>query len=113
MYGTSFDHCLHNLSKILQRCEQMNLVLNWKRCHFLVQDGLILGHIVSNKGIEVEKAMVKVIEKLPPPTSVKGVMSFLRHIGFYQQFAKEFLKITKPLTNCLSTMCLLILMTSV
>ena len=69
VYVTTFDHCLKNLSKALQRCKDMNLVLNWKTCHFMVQKGVVLGHIVSNKGIEVDKAKVKVIEKLPPPTS--------------------------------------------
>jgi len=99
VYGTTFDHCLKNLSKVLQSCEDMNLVLNWEKCHFMVQEGVILGHIVSNKGIEVDKAKVEVIEKLPPPTSVKGVRSFLGHVGFYRQFIKDFSKIAKPLTN--------------
>ena len=79
----------------------MNLVLNWEKCHFMVQEGVVLGHIVSNKGIEVDKAKVEVIEKLPPPTSVKGVRSFLGHVGFYRRFIKDFLKIAKPLTQFL------------
>ena len=77
VYGTTFHHCLKNLSKVLQRCEDMNLVLNWEKCHFMVQEEVVIGHIVSNKGIEVEKAKVEVIEKLPPPTLVKGVKSFV------------------------------------
>jgi len=64
MYGTTFNHCLNNLSKVLQRREDMNLVLNWKKCHFMVQEGVVLAHIVSNKGIEVVKAKVEEIEKL-------------------------------------------------
>ena len=67
----------------------------------MVQEGVVLSHIVSNKGIEVDKAKVKVIEKLPPPTSVKGVRSFLRHVGFYRRFIKDFSKIAKPLTHLL------------
>jgi len=101
VYGITFDHCLKNLSKVLQKCEDMNLVLNWKKCHFMIQGGVVLGHIVSNKGIKVDKAKVKVIEKLPPPTSVKGVRSFLGHVGFYRRFIKDFSKIVKPLTHLL------------
>ena len=65
----------------------------------MVQERVVLGHIVSNKGIEVDKAEVELIEKLPPLTSVKGVRSFLEHIGFYQRFIKDFSKIAKPLTH--------------
>jgi len=83
VYGTTYDHCLYNLSKVLQRYEDVNLVLNWEKGHFMVQEGVVLGHVVSNRGIEVNKAKVDVIEKLPPPTSVKGVRSFLGHVGFY------------------------------
>ena len=61
----------------------MNLVLNWEKCHFMVQEGVVLGYVVYNRGIEVNKAKVEVIKKLPPPTSVKGVRSFPRHVNFY------------------------------
>jgi len=69
-YGATYDHCLDNFSKVLQRWEDVNLVLNWAKCHFMVQEGLVLGDVVSNKGIDVNKAKVEVIEKLPPPTYV-------------------------------------------
>jgi len=65
----------------------------------MVQEGVVIGHIISNKGIEADKEKVEVIEKLPPPTSVKGVRSFLGHVGFYQWFMKDFSKITKQLTH--------------
>jgi len=81
VYGVTYDQCLNNSSKVLQRCKDVNLVLNRKKCHFMVQEGVILGHVVSNKFIEVDKAKVEVIEKLPPPTSLKGVRSFLGHVG--------------------------------
>ena len=97
IYGSSFDACLDNLTKVLQRCEEINLVINWEKCHFMVTKGVVLGHIVSEKGIEVDKAKIEVIEKLPPPTSVKGIRSFLGHAGFYRRFIKDFSKITKPL----------------
>jgi len=56
--------------------------------------GVVLGHIVPNKGIEVDKETVEVTKNLPPPTLVKGVRSFLEHVSFYWQFARDFLKIT-------------------
>ena len=55
MSGTSFDHCLHNLSQVLQICKDMNLVLNWENCHFMIQKGVALGHIVSNKALRLTK----------------------------------------------------------
>ena len=55
VYGTSFDHCLHNLNKKFRRCEETNLVLNWEKCHFMVNEGIVLGHKISESGIEVDK----------------------------------------------------------
>ena len=102
MYGYSFNACLDNISKVLQRCEETNLVLNWGKCHFIVTQGVVLRHKVSENGIEVDKAKIKVIEKLPPPTSIKGIRSVLGHARFYCCFIKDFSKIAKPLTNFLA-----------
>ena len=99
--GLSFDDCLENLRAVLRRCEETNLVLNWEKCHFMVREGIVLGHKISVRGIEVDIAKVEVIEKLPPPTSVKGIRSFLGHVGFYRRFIKDFYKIAKPLSNLL------------
>ncbi|KAL0303945.1 UNVERIFIED_CONTAM: Retrovirus-related Pol polyprotein from transposon.6 [Sesamum radiatum] len=71
VYASSFNACLVNLGKVLQRCEETNLVLNWEKCHFMVKEGIVLGHKVSYRGIEVDKAKVDLIAKLPPPQSVK------------------------------------------
>ncbi|GJV41181.1 hypothetical protein Tco_1419621 [Tanacetum coccineum] len=60
-----------------------NLVLNWEKCHFIVKEGIVLGHKVSGACLEVDKAKIDVISKLPPPTNVKGIRSFLGHAGFY------------------------------
>ena len=73
VYGTTFDHCLENLDKVLQRCQEKDLILNWEKCHFMVHEGIVLGHLVSERGIEVDKAKIEVIERLPPPTNVKGM----------------------------------------
>ena len=68
----------------------------------MVQQGVVLGHIISNRGIEVDKAKVEVIAKLPPPTNVKGVRSFLEHASFYKRFVQNFSKIAQPLTKLLA-----------
>ena len=94
VFGKTFDSCLENLRKVLQRCIETNLVLNWEKCHFMVKEGIVLGHKISEKGIEVDKAKIEVIEKLEPPTSLKGIRSFLGHAGFYRRFIKDFSKIS-------------------
>ena len=101
VYGQSFEECLENLERVLERCVKVNLVLNWEKCHFMVQEGIVLGHIISNRGIEVDKAKIEVIENLQPPKTVREVRSFLGHAGFYRRFIKDFSKITKPLTELL------------
>src|ERR1051325_5789167 len=99
--GQSFEGCLSNLENVLERCVKVNLVLNWEKCHFMVREGIILGHVISNKGIEVDKAKIEVIKELQPPKTVREIRSFLGHAGFYRRFIKDFSKITKPLTSLL------------
>ncbi|GJX47283.1 reverse transcriptase domain-containing protein [Tanacetum coccineum] len=101
VFGNSFNHCLGNLDKMLARCEETNLVLNWEKFHFMGNEGIVLGHKISRKGIEVDRAKIDVIAKLPYPTNVKGVRSFLGHAGFYRRFIKDFSMISKPMTQLL------------
>ena len=70
VYGESFDECLIHLGTVLHRCIEKNLVLNWEKCHFMVKQGIV-GHVISEKGIEVDKAKIELISKLPSPTNVK------------------------------------------
>ncbi|GJU60918.1 reverse transcriptase domain-containing protein [Tanacetum coccineum] len=101
VFGDSFDKCLNNLDKMLQRCKDAHHVLNWKKCHFMVKEGIVLGHKVFGAGLEVDKAKINLILKLPPPTNIKGVRSFLGHVSFYRRFIKYFSKIARPLTKLL------------
>jgi len=67
----------------------------------MVKEGIVLGYKVSQKGLEVDKAKIEVIEKLPLPISVKGVRSFLGHASFYRRFIKDFSKIAHPICKLL------------
>ncbi|GKC67541.1 reverse transcriptase domain-containing protein [Tanacetum coccineum] len=101
VFGDSFSSYLSHLDKMLKQCKDTNLVLNWEKCHFMVKEGIILGYKISKSGIEVDKAKVDVIAKLPHPTFVKGVQSFLGHAGFYRRFIQAFSKIARPITHLL------------
>nr|GEW39191.1 reverse transcriptase domain-containing protein [Tanacetum cinerariifolium] len=101
VFRNSFQTCLSHLEKMLKRCEDTNLCLNWEKSHFIVKEGIVLGHKISKNGIEVDKAKVDVIAKLPHPTTVKGIHGFLGHVGFYRRFIKDFSKIARPMTRLL------------
>nr|GEZ60287.1 reverse transcriptase domain-containing protein [Tanacetum cinerariifolium] len=83
VFGNSFKTCLNNLDKMLQRCKDAHLILNWEKCHFMVKEGIVLGHKVSSAGLKVDKAKIDRISKLPPPANIKA----LRHL-FKKQDAK-------------------------
>ncbi|RDY06040.1 Retrovirus-related Pol polyprotein, partial [Mucuna pruriens] len=101
VYADSFDACQDNLSKVLTRCIDTNLLLNFEKCHFMVIEGIVLGHLVSNKGIEVDKSKIDIITSLQNPDSVREVRSFLGHAGFYRRFIKNFSKLALPLSKLL------------
>ncbi|CAM8969262.1 unnamed protein product [Rhodiola kirilowii] len=101
IYGSTFDACLDNLSTVLARCVSMNLVLNYKKCHFMITHGVVLGHVVSQEGIEVDKSKIDLIMTLPYPSTVRDIQSFLGHAGFYRRFIKDFSKKALPLSTLL------------
>nr|GEY96714.1 reverse transcriptase domain-containing protein [Tanacetum cinerariifolium] len=101
VFENSFQGCLSHLDRMLKRCEDTNLCLNWEKSHFMVKEGIVLGYKISKQRIEVDKAKVDVITKLPHPTTVKGIRSFLGHAGFYRRFIKDFSKIARPMTRLL------------
>nr|GEU52538.1 reverse transcriptase domain-containing protein [Tanacetum cinerariifolium] len=101
VFGDSFSSCLSHLDTMLQRCEDTNLVLNWEKSHFMVKEGIVLGHKILKNGLEVDRAKVNVIAKLPHPMTIKGVRSFLGHVDFYRRFIQDLSKIARPMTHLL------------
>ena len=79
LYGSSFEQCLHNLGTVFKRCQDKNLALNWEKCHSMVTKGIVLGHMISAVGLEVDQAKVSIIRNLMPTTAVKGIRRFLGH----------------------------------
>ena len=101
IYGSIFEHSLKNLETVLQSCQDKNLALNRKKCHFMVTKGIVLGHKIYAAGLEVDQAKVSVIETLMPPKTIKGIRSFLGHARFYRRFIKDFSNISGPLCKLL------------
>nr|GEZ34407.1 reverse transcriptase domain-containing protein [Tanacetum cinerariifolium] len=101
VFRNYFQTRLSHLERMLKRCEDINLCLNWEKSHFMVKEGIVLGHKIFKNGIEVDKAKVDVIAKLPHPTTVKGIRSFLGHASFYRRFIQGFSKIARPMTRLL------------
>nr|GEU92599.1 reverse transcriptase domain-containing protein [Tanacetum cinerariifolium] len=101
VFGDSFSSCLSHLDIMLQRCEDTNLVLNWEKCHFMVKEGIVLGHKISKNRLEVDRSKVDVIANLPYLMTIKGVRSFLGHAVFYRRFIQDFSKIARTMTHLL------------
>ena len=76
-------------------------MLNWEKCHFMVTQGIVLGHIISAEGFQVDRAKINLIFGLPVPKSVRDICSFLGHTGFYRRFIKDFSAISHPLSHLL------------
>nr|GEZ24414.1 reverse transcriptase domain-containing protein [Tanacetum cinerariifolium] len=101
VFGNSFENCLSRLDKMLQWCEDTNLCLNWEKSHFMVKEGIVLGHKISKNEIEVDKAKINVIANYLIPPLSKVFWSFLDHAGFYRRFIQDFSKISLPMTHLL------------
>ena len=101
VYGSSFDYYLKILETLLQRCQDKNLALNWEKCHFMVTEGIVLGHKISAARLEVDQAKVYIIKTLLPPTTIKRIRIFLGHAEFYRRFIRDFSKISRPLCKLL------------
>ena len=98
-FGNDFESCLAHVTKIHEVCVRKRLVLGWEKSHFMVREGVVLGHIVSGKGLEVDKAKIELIQNLPLTSTVKDLRSFLGHVGFYRRLIQDFAKVSKPLTT--------------
>ena len=102
VYGDTFDKCLENLSLVLKRCSETNLILKYENCYFIVEQVIVLGYVVSSRGLEVDKDKIDVISLMSYPLCVREVCFFLGHVGFYRCFIKDFSKITTLLCKLLA-----------
>jgi hypothetical protein len=90
VYNNTFDKCLYNLDQVLQECRKAKLVLNWERCCFMIGEGKVFEHKISEKVIEIDKSGLEPLKELPKPRDVKGLQKFVGHDGFYRRFIKNF-----------------------
>ena len=101
VYGETFKEALDNLVKVMKRWQEANLALSHKKCRMMFTKGVVLGHIISQAGIEVDPAKVSVISNLSPPKNQIEVRNFLGHAGYYRRFIKDFTKLATPLFKLL------------
>nr|GEY22887.1 reverse transcriptase domain-containing protein [Tanacetum cinerariifolium] len=99
VFENSFDCCLAYLDRMLVRCEETNFMLNWENCHFMVKEEIVLGHKIFRAGIEVDRAKINVIAKLPYPTNVKGLLIKDAKFDFFNNCKKAFNILKEKLTT--------------
>ena len=96
-YGCDFQEALSNLGKVLDKCIEMNLSLSLEKCEFLMTEGTVLGHAISQQGLQVDPNKIAIIQRVPPPQKERDVRSFLGLAGYYRRFIKDFSKLASPL----------------
>ena len=97
IHGNTFEVARDNLEKVLKRCIDTNLSLSHEKCHMLMIEGIVLGHLISSKGIQVDPKKIQTIQDLPTLVTQKDVRSFLGHARYYRRFIRNFNKIASPL----------------
>ena len=100
-YGSNFQEALTNLRKILAKGIEMNLSLSPDKCEFLMTEGTVIGHTISQQGLQVDPNKIAIIQRVPPPQKVRDVQSFLGLAGYYRRFIKDFSKLASPLFGLL------------
>ena len=97
VYGNNFEESLQNLEKVLIRCQETNLALSYEKCKMLLTEGIVLGHHISSKGIQVDPTKIEIITSLPPPKTQREVKNLLGHASYYHRFIVNFTKLATPL----------------
>ena len=97
VFGDSLQDALKNIEKVILRCQEAHLSLSDKKCRLLCKVGVVLGHVISDKGIQVDPTNAEIILHLPAPKTQREVRGFLGHAGYYRRFIEEFSKTTTPL----------------
>jgi len=97
MFGDSFQEALGNLEKVLLHCQEGHLILSDKKCILMCKVGVVLGHLISDKGTKVDLAKIEIILHLHVPKTQREVRGFLGHAGYYRRFNENFSKIAAPL----------------
>jgi len=101
-YGCDFQESLSNLGKVMHKCIEMNLSLSLEKCKFLMIAGTMLGHSISQQGLQVDPKKIAIIQRVPPRQNQRDVRSFLGLFGYYRRFIKDFNKLASPLFGLLA-----------